>query len=114
IYDYVCSFRSAWWILLLFMCGINVEMSKYSVEKYSTFKEDMVIDDELAEIDFQQNGYFFLVNKDENMKQLEEQAALQRQFNVGSEVIERDKLSDIIHEIITHDLAVQIYNGRDE
>src|SRR5699024_12623014 len=49
----------------------------------------------------------------ENMKQLEEQAALQRQFNVGSEVIERDKLSDIIPEINTHDLAGGIYSGKD-
>src|SRR5699024_4373227 len=97
----------------LFTTGINVEMGKYAVEKYSTFKEDMAIDDELAEIDFQQNGYFFLVNKDENMKQLEEQAALQRQFNVGSEVIESDKLSDIIPEINTHDLAGGIYSGKD-
>ncbi|HLR22558.1 MAG TPA: FAD-binding oxidoreductase [Pseudogracilibacillus sp.] len=112
-YEYASTPRSAGGIRQLFTTGINVEMGKYAVEKYSTFKEDMAIDDELAEIDFQQNGYFFLVNKDENMKQLEEQAALQRQFNVGSEVIERDKLSDIIPEINTHDLAGGIYSGKD-
>jgi len=112
-YEYASTPRSAGGIRQLFTTGVNVEMGKYAVEKYSTFKEDMAIDDELAEIDFQQNGYFFLVNKEENMKQLEEQAALQRQFNVGSEVIERDKLSDIIPEINTHDLAGGIYSGKD-
>ena len=112
-YEYASTPRSAGGIRQLFTTGINVEMGKYAVEKYSTFKEDMAIDDELAEIDFQQNGYFFLVNKEENMKQLEEQAALQRQFNVGSEVIERDKLSDIIPEINTHDLAGGIYSAKD-
>src|SRR5699024_12419430 len=88
VYEYDSTVHSTGGISQLFTIGINVEMDKYAVEKYSTFLEDMAIDDELAEIDFQQNGYFFLVNKDENMKQLEEQAALQRQFNVGSEVIE--------------------------
>src|SRR5699024_10592140 len=88
MYEFASTTRSAGGIRQLFTTAINVEMGKYAVEKYSSFKEDMAINGELAEIDFQQNGYFFLVNKDENMKQLEEQAALQRQGNAASEAIE--------------------------
>lgn len=112
-YEFASTPRSAGGIRQLFTTGINVEMGKYAVEKYSSFKEDMAIEGELAEIDFQQNGYFFLVNEEKEMRQLEKQAELQHQFNVGSEVIERDRLSNVIPEINTHDLAGGIYSSKD-
>src|SRR5699024_12777450 len=79
-YEYASTPRSAGGIRQLFTTGINVEMGKYAVEKYSTFKEDMATDDELAEIDFKQNGYFFLGNNVDNINQIAVKAALQRQL----------------------------------
>src|SRR5699024_5795546 len=90
-YEYASTPRSAGGIRQLFTTGINVEMGRYAVEKYSTFKEDMAIDDELAAIDFQQNGYLFVVNKDAKMKQPEEQAVNERKYTVRSEVNDREK-----------------------
>lgn len=113
MYEFASTPRSAGGIRQLFTTSINVEMGKYAVEKYSTFKEDMAIDDDLAEIDFQQNGYFFLVNEQKDKEQLKKQAELQNSFNVGSEVIERESLTNIIPEINTEDLAGGIYSSKD-
>src|SRR5699024_11514083 len=53
------------------------------------------------------------MNKEKNMNKLEKHATLKLKYNEGSKVIERDKLSDIIPEINTHDLAGGIYSGKD-
>src|SRR5699024_4224214 len=113
MYEFASTPRSAGGIRQLFTTAINVEMGKYAVEKYSSFKEDMAINGELAEIDFQQNGYFFLVNDENEMRQLQKQAKLQHRFNVGSEVIEKSELSNIIPEINTEDLAGGIFSSKD-
>src|SRR5699024_6187943 len=86
---------------------------KYAVEKYSTFKEDMAIDGELAEIAFQQNGYLFLVHEEEEMKQLEKQEKLQQTYDVGSQVFQKDELKQIIPEMNLNDLAGGIYSSKD-
>src|SRR5699024_12764759 len=58
-YEYASTPRCAGACRQLLTSGSNVEMGEYAVEKYSTFKEDMAIDAELAEIDFEKYGYFF-------------------------------------------------------
>lgn len=113
MYEFASTPRSAGGIRQLFTTGINVEMGKYAVEKYASFGEDMAVDGEPAEIDFQQNGYLFLVHEEDDMKQLEKQANLQAKYDVGSEVVHEEKLKNIIPEIHTADLAGGIYSGKD-
>lgn len=112
-YEFASTPRSAGGIRQLFTTKVNVEMGKYAVEKYSTFKDDMAIDDEKAEIDFQQNGYFFLVENKEDVLHLEKQKAIQNSCGVESQIIQKNELKNLIPELNTDDLSGGIYSGLD-
>ena len=62
-YTYASTPRSAGGIRQLFTTAINIQISRFSLQKYKTFPEDMAIGDEKAEIDFKQRGYLFLGNE---------------------------------------------------
>lgn len=112
-YTFASTPRSAGGIRQLFSTGINVQIGKYAVEKYATFPEEMAVDGERAEIDFQQHGYFFLVKDDEGLAYLEEQAKLQHTYGIQSQLLHKDELTNIIPELNTDDLIAGLYSGKD-
>lgn len=112
IYKYSSTPRSAGGIRQLFTTGINIQISRYSLQKYKTFPEDMAIDGEPAEIDFKQRGYLFLA-KNENLNQLREQSLLQRQYGVPSEFLYPEELLSVIPELNIDDLQGGLYCAED-
>lgn len=71
-YEYASTPRSAGGIRQLFSTEINVLISRYSIEKYLNFAEEMAVFEEKPVIDFKQRGYLLLGNK-QNIKFLEKQ-----------------------------------------
>ncbi len=112
-YQFASTPRSAGGIRQLFTTEVNVQIGKYAVEKYSTFKQDMAINQEAAEIDFQQNGYLFLVNNETGMKQLEKHAHMQNRNGVRSQVLYKEELLAIIPELHLDDLVGGLYSSQD-
>ncbi|WP_174614407.1 NAD(P)/FAD-dependent oxidoreductase [Virgibacillus ihumii] len=112
IYEFSSTPRSAGGIRQLFTTAINIQISRYSLQKYKTFPDDMAIDGEKAEIDFRQRGYLFLA-KNENMTQLENQSELQRQYGVDSNLLSPEELLTITPELNIHDLQGGLYSPED-
>ncbi|GAA0590886.1 FAD-binding oxidoreductase [Virgibacillus siamensis] len=112
IYEFSSTPRSAGGIRQLFTTAINIQISRYSLQKYKTFPDDMAINGEKSEIDFRQRGYLFLA-KNENMTQLENQAKLQRQYGVDSNLLSPEELLTIIPELNINDLQGGLYSPED-
>lgn len=112
IYEFSSTPRSAGGIRQLFTTTINIKISRFSLQQYKTFPEDMAINDEKAEIDFKQRGYLFLA-KDESMYDLQKQAELQRQYGVPSELLSPGELLNIIPELNIGDLQGGLYSAED-
>ncbi|ASN04419.1 NAD(P)/FAD-dependent oxidoreductase [Virgibacillus necropolis] len=112
LYEFSSTPRSAGGIRQLFTTAINIQISRYSLQHYKTFPEDMAIDGEKAEIDFKQRGYLFLA-KDENLDQLQKQSQLQRQYGVPSELLSPQELLTIIPELNIADLQGGLYCAED-
>ncbi|MFD1039777.1 NAD(P)/FAD-dependent oxidoreductase [Virgibacillus byunsanensis] len=112
IYEFSSTPRSAGGIRQLFTTAINIQISRYSLQQYKTFPEDMAINGERAEIDFKQRGYLFLA-KNENLNQLQMQSNIQRQYGVPSELLSCEDLLNIIPELNTDDLQGGLYCAED-
>lgn len=111
-YTYASTPRSAGGIRQLFTTAINIQISRYSLQKYKTFPDDMAINDEKAEIDFKQRGYLFLATE-ENFAYLKQQHKLQQQLGVPSELCTKDELQSIIPELNISDLQGGLYCSED-
>lgn len=112
LYEYSSTPRSAGGIRQLFTTAINIQISRYSLQKYLTFPEDMAVNGEKAEIDFRQHGYLFL-GQDKHMEQLKKERELQNKYGVPSEVVTKDGLLEIIPELNVKDLAGGLYCHED-
>jgi glycine/D-amino acid oxidase-like deaminating enzyme len=112
VYEYASTPRSAGGIRQLFTTGINVQISRFGLKKYTTFADDMAIGNEKAEIDFKQPGYLFLA-RNENIDQLKKQMELQQSYGVPSELLSKEELLSIIPELYNEDLQGGLYCGED-
>jgi len=112
LYEFSSTPRSAGGIRQLFTTGINVQISRYGLQKYKNFAEDMSINGEKAEIDLKQRGYLFLA-QDKNRYELEQQAKLQQAYDVPSEFLSPDDLLNVIPELHTDDLVGGLYCAED-
>ena len=104
LYEYASTPRSAGGIRQLYTTTINMQLSKYSLQVYKTFAEDMAIDGEKAEIDFKQRGYLFLATP-EMLPRFEVHWGLQGTCGIESQLLDNGQLLDIIPELNTSDLA---------
>ncbi|KIL78091.1 NAD(P)/FAD-dependent oxidoreductase [Bacillus badius] len=112
IYEFSSTPRSAGGIRQLFTTAINIQLSRFSLQKYQTFSEDMAIDGEPAKIDFQQRGYLFLAKK-EMVPAIERQRKLQNELGVPSQFLSPDELQAVIPELQLEDLAGGLYCAED-
>lgn len=72
----------------LFAREVNIRLSKYSIERFKHFSEEVG-----GQADLRQHGYLFLINQEEVWAQFQEQARLQRSLGVQVELLEaRDTL----------------------
>lgn len=113
LYEYSSTPRSAGGIRQLFTTDVNIQIGKYGVRKYLAFPEEMAVDDQLAEIDFQQHGYLFLSSDDTGLKRLEKVAKLQQKYDVSSEVVSKNDLLQIIPELNVQDISGGLYSNED-
>jgi len=112
LYEYSSTPRSAGGIRQLFTTAINIQISRYGLQKYKTFADDMAVNGEKAEIDLKQRGYLFLAQS-ENLYELEQQAKLQHEHHVPSELLSPEELLKVIPELNTDDLVGGLYCGED-
>lgn len=112
LYEFSSTPRSAGGIRQLFTTAVNIQISRYGVQKYKTFADEMAVDGEKAEIDFKQRGYLFLA-KEENLYYFEQQQKLQHSYGVPSEWLAPEKLHSIIPELHIDDLAGGLYCAED-
>ncbi|WP_188454570.1 NAD(P)/FAD-dependent oxidoreductase [Virgibacillus oceani] len=112
LYEFSSTPRSAGGIRQLFTTAINIQISRYSLQKYKSFPEDMAINGEKAEIDFKQRGYLFLT-KNETINQLQKQMELQRHYGVPSDLLTKEELLTIIPELTIDDLEGGLYCSED-
>ncbi|MFD1414948.1 NAD(P)/FAD-dependent oxidoreductase [Oceanobacillus jeddahense] len=112
LYEFASTPRSAGGIRQLFTTGINVQIGRYGLKKYTTFAEDMAVGDEKAEIDFKQRGYLFLA-KHENLDYLKKQMEMQQSYGVPSKLLLKEDLLSIIPELHNADLQGGLYCAED-
>ncbi|MFC5587871.1 NAD(P)/FAD-dependent oxidoreductase [Sporosarcina soli] len=111
-YQYSSTARSAGGFRQLYSTSINIQLSRFSLQVYKKFAEEMEVDGEQAEIDFKQRGYLFLA-KDHMLPALEKQMVLQHAQGVPSEILKAHELLDIIPELETGDLAGGLFCKED-
>ncbi|RFA32672.1 FAD-dependent oxidoreductase [Virgibacillus dokdonensis] len=111
-YAFASTPRSAGGFRQLFTTSVNIQLSRYGLQKYKTFPEDMAVDRGLANIDFKQRGYLFLANK-ENIESFRKQHQLQRKHGVPAELLTKEELCSIIPELHTDDLRGGLYCSED-
>ena len=104
IYEFASTPRSAGGFRQLYTTDINVQLSKYSLQIYKEFSNEMAVDGEKAEIDFKQRGYLFLATE-EMMPRFAKHAAMQNENGVCSTLLEKHELLDVIPELTVDDLA---------
>ena len=111
-YEYSSTSRSAGGFRQLYSTSINIQLSRFSLEVYRNFAEDMAIDGDKAEIDFKQRGYLFLAT-DRMLPAYEKQLKLQNSLGVPSEILSTSDLLNIIPELETGDLAGGLFCKED-
>lgn len=108
LYEFASTPRSAGGFRQLYTTVINMQLSKYSLQIYKDFSKDMSIDGEAAEIDFKQRGYLFLAT-DQMMSRFEKHLKLQNQNGIHSQLLEGERLLNIIPELNIDDIAGGLY-----
>ncbi|MGG0644577.1 FAD-dependent oxidoreductase [Sporosarcina gallistercoris] len=111
-YEYSSTSRSAGGFRQLYSTAINIQLSRFSLEVYKNFAEDMAIGEEKAEIDFKQRGYLFLATE-RMLPAYEKQLKLQNTLGVPSEILSTTDLLTIIPELETNDLAGGLFCKED-
>ncbi|MBM7645608.1 glycine/D-amino acid oxidase-like deaminating enzyme [Scopulibacillus daqui] len=112
LYEFSSTPRSAGGLRQLYTTAINIQISRYSLQVYQTFPENMAVDGERADIDFKRRGYLFL-GTDDMMSGFEKQLKLQNAYGVPSEILDRSRLKNLIPELNTDDLAGGLYCSED-
>src|SRR5699024_12160376 len=106
------SHRSDLIIKQIITTTIKIQNIRYGMQKYKTFADDMGVNDEKAEIDLKQRGYLFLAQS-ENLYELEQQAKLQHEHHVPSELLSPEELLKVIPELNTDDLVGGLYRSEE-
>lgn len=108
LYEFASTPRSAGGFRQLYTTVINMQLSKYSLQIYKDFSQNMSIDGEAAEIDFKQRGYLFLATV-QMMSRFEKHLKLQNQNGIHSQLVEGEGLLNIIPELNIDDIAGGLY-----
>ena len=101
--------RPAGGVRLQFTTAANVALSRYSMEEIRNFRERTGV-----EADFEQDGYLFLLNSEEDLRRFSETAVVQRALGAPVEVITPEEAARILPGIVTDDLvgATFLWGGR--
>ncbi|NYF24382.1 glycine/D-amino acid oxidase-like deaminating enzyme [Sporosarcina sp. JAI121] len=111
-YEYSSTARSAGGFRQLYSTSINIQLSRFSLEVYKNFADEMAVDGEKAEIDFKQRGYLFLATE-RMLPAFAKQLMLQNSLGVPSEILSTSDLLNIIPELETSDLGGGLFCKED-
>ncbi|RYL97096.1 FAD-binding oxidoreductase [Sporolactobacillus sp. THM7-7] len=104
VYKYSSTPRCAGGFRQLYTTDINVRLSRYSLNIYKHFSEDMAVGGEKPKIDFKQRGYLFLATE-KMMPQFEKNLKVQHRNGVQSRLLDKNELLTLIPELNVDDLA---------
>ena len=95
-------------VRLQFSTTVNVEMSRLSIAAFERFE------DEMGEIiDFERNGYLFVLTKERDLEMFRGNAAKQRELGVPVEVLTPEEARDIVPVLHIDDLVGATFCGAD-
>ena len=100
--------KAAGGVRLQFTTAANVAFSRYSIEEIRHFRERTGV-----EADFAQDGYLFLLNREEDLRRFSETARRQRALGAPVEVITPEDAAGILPGIRTADLVGATFCAED-
>lgn len=104
--------RSAGGIRRLFTSAINIELSRFSLERYRVFDEEMGLRAEGASIAFKPHGYLFL-GRDEHRPAFRKAYELERSLGVPVELLSPPEIREVVPDLRVEDLTVGLYCADD-
>jgi sarcosine oxidase subunit beta len=87
-------------VRLQFSTAANVEMSRISIAALKRFEEELG-----QAVDFKQNGYLFVLTKEEHLETFRKNAEKQKTLGVPVEVITPEEARSIVPELVIDDLV---------
>jgi FAD-dependent oxidoreductase domain-containing protein 1 len=112
-YEFASTVRASGGARRLFSCPENIEMSNFSVDFIKRFPEQMAVEQELASIDWTEQGYLFIVAGAGPVRMLEENARVQRSLGAEIQILDRDGLRRLLPSMHVEDLDGAAYSPRD-
>ena len=100
--------KAAGGVRLQFTTAANVAFSRYSIEEIRRFRERAGVD-----ADFAQDGYLFLLDREDDLRRFTETARRQRALGAPVEVITPEDAARILPGIRTGDLAGATFCAED-
>ncbi len=91
-----------------FTSEINIRMSRYSLDVFARFKEEMDQD-----IDYKQAGYLFLASGKALAAALEQNVALQNSLGVQSRLVTPAQCTEKVRDLNVEDVVCGAFNQRD-
>lgn len=111
-YEFASTVRASGGARRLFSCPENILMSNFSIEFIKNFSEVMAVNGEAAHIDWNEQGYLFIVHG-EHMRTIEENAKIQRSLGAEIHILDRNGLRDHFPSMNVEDLDGGAYSPRD-
>lgn len=111
-YQLTATPQGAGGVRQLFSLPENIQMSRFSVDFYTKFAEIMAIDGEPAEINFQKQGYLFVVSE-KGQSQLQANYQIQTDEGVQVELLDKSGLAARFPLLGLDDIAAGAYSPED-
>ena len=87
---------------------VNIRLSKYSIERFKNFKEEIGED-----AGFRQTGYLFLINDEDTWREYQKQAELQRSLGVRVELLDPRDVLEYVPGTRLDDILGVVYGADD-
>ena len=111
-YEFATTPKGSGGVRRLFSRPENVALGSYGLEFYSSFKETMAVDGELADISFKAQGYLFLSDGG-NSTQMQSNYETQTANGVAAELLEQSDLKDRFPSVNFDDVEIGVLTPDD-
>lgn len=111
-YEFASTVRASGGARRLFSCPENIQMSNFSIDFIKKFPEDMAVNGDVAHIDWKEQGYLFIVQR-EHMHIIEENEKAQTALGAEIHLLDRQGLLSHFPSMNIEDLEGGAYSPRD-
>ncbi|PIC87119.1 FAD-dependent oxidoreductase [Sporosarcina sp. P20a] len=108
-YEYSSTPRSEGGIRQTFSTEVNIRMSQYSYQVYKKFEDEMAFDGENAQINFNENGYLYLLDK-KSMPIFEDILKIQETLGVKTKFMDQRETQSFFPELNVEDLVGSVFD----